>query len=54
MDQDADQKISQQEFMDAIKPQEPFSKMLVRSRELERKKAEDCKKSFKSATKFIK
>jgi hypothetical protein len=53
MDLDADQKICQQEFIDGIKPQEPFSKMLVRSRELEKKKADDSKKQFKSATKFI-
>jgi hypothetical protein len=32
VDMDGDNKISKQEFMEAILPQEPFSKMLVRSR----------------------
>ena len=32
IDLDADQKISREEFLEAIAPQEPYSKMLVRSR----------------------
>ena len=32
IDMDADQKINQQEFFEFIRPQEPFSKMLVRAR----------------------
>ena len=36
IDLDADQKISQEEFLEAIAPQEPYSKMLVRSRAKQR------------------
>ena len=32
MDLDADQKIARWEFLEAIQPQEPFSKMLIRAR----------------------
>lgn len=32
MDLDADSKLTKEEFLDGIKPQEPFSKMLVRER----------------------
>jgi len=32
IDLDADQKINAEEFFEAIKPQEPFSKMVVRAR----------------------
>ena len=32
IDLDADQKINREEFIEAIKPQEPFSKMLIRAR----------------------
>ena len=31
-DLDADQKINKEEFWEAIQPQEPYSKMLVRAR----------------------
>jgi hypothetical protein len=32
IDMDADSKINQQEFIEFIRPQEPFSKMVVRAR----------------------
>jgi hypothetical protein len=32
MDLDADSKLTKEEFLEGIKPQEPFSKMLIRER----------------------
>ena len=47
MDLDSDQKISKQEFFDAIEPQEPFSKMVVRARIAERKGSRSASKERK-------
>jgi hypothetical protein len=41
MDLDADSKLTKEEFLDGIKPQEPYSKMLVREK---MNKAEELKR----------
>ena len=39
IDLDADQKIAKWEFLEAIEPQEPYSKMLIRARATEKASA---------------
>ena len=42
IDLDADQKINKEEFWEAIQPQEPYSKMLVRARCAKRGPRQPC------------
>ena len=47
MDLDSDQKINKEEFLEAIAPVEPYSKMMVRARVSE-KQAEQRNSMFRS------
>lgn len=53
MDLDADSKINKDEFLEAIRPQEPFSKMLVRQRIAKRGPREALVKSNEKIKKKV-
>jgi hypothetical protein len=53
-DLDSDGKISKEEFFEAIQPQEPFSKMLVRTRVESQKKKNEQAKSQRNLLKTVK
>lgn len=54
IDLDSDGKISKEEFFEAIQPQEPFSKMLVRARVESQRKKNELSKSQSSFFKTVK